>query len=385
MTGCERSWCLILAAAVVLSGCGFGGAEEEHGGAAHRRVDEQGRVVLTQEERAALGLETASAALGSLTPSTLRFGKVVARPDEDALVSTPITGRLEAPAVALGATVEVGEVLLVIEPLVDAASRASLEAQRRELLGQIEGARAQVQAKQADLSRIVTLVRSGLATEAERAQAEAALASERARVESLQRAAAELAGTTGGRLELPAPAAGVVAMLATEAGSTIAQGTVVARIVRAGPRWIDVAVPPGDPVGSAYQVQGVAGPVAARLLMRGAVVQADGTRRDRLEAASTAAPSLPPGATVPVEVLHEVRGLVVPVIALVRRGRETLVFVENEADHFAPSPVQVAARNGSRAVVASGLSPGDRVVTLGASSLLGELGAQGFAQRGAEE
>jgi len=309
----------------------------------------------------------------------------VARPDEDALVSTPITGRLEASAASLGDTVEVGEILLVIEPLVDAASRASLEAQRRELLGQIEGARAQVEAQQAELNRIAILVRSGLATEAERAQAKAALAAEHARVESLQRATTDLAGATGGRIELRAPAAGVVVMLATEAGSTIGQGTVVARIVRAGPRWIDIAVPPGDPIGSGYHVHGVDGPVAASLLMRGAVIQADGTRRDRLEAAPMAAPSLPPGATVAVEVLHEVQGLVVPVAALVRRGGETVVFVETEADRFAPSPVQIAARGGSRAVVSSGLSPGDRVVTLGASSLLGELGARGGAQQKARK
>jgi len=264
-----------------------------------------------------------------------------------------------------------------MEPLVDAASRGTLEAQRRELQGQVEAARAQVEAKKADLTRVTTLVSSGLATDADRAQAEAALTAERVRVESLQRAMGELARVTGGRMELRAPAPGVVAMLATEAGSVIQQGTVVARIVRAGPRWIDVAVPPGDPIGNSYRVQGVEAVVPAKLVVRGAVVQADGTRRDRLEAWPDAAPSLPPGAVVPVEVLHETQGVVVPVSALVRRGHETIVFIEIEQGRYLPRPVHVAARDDARAVISSGVAPGERIVTRGASSLLGELGAEG--------
>jgi len=64
MTKCGRSRHLLLAVAVVISGCRFGESEGERGRPAHRRVDEQGRVVLTQEERTALGLETAVAAHG---------------------------------------------------------------------------------------------------------------------------------------------------------------------------------------------------------------------------------------------------------------------------------------------------------------------------------
>jgi cobalt-zinc-cadmium efflux system membrane fusion protein len=368
-------WRLIVMVALLALSCRSGGEEEGDRGA-RRRVDGQGRVVLTQAERAALGLDTATAAQGSLTTSRLRFGRVVAGPQGDVLVTAPVTGRLTAPTVSLGATVRAGDALVTMEPLVDAASRGTLGAQRRELQGQVEAARAQVEAKRADLTRVTTLVSSGLATDADRAQAEAALTAEQVRVESLQRAMGELARITGGRMELRAPAAGVVAMIATEAGSVIQQGTVVARIVRAGPRWIDVAVPPGDPIGNSYRVHGVDAVVPANLVVRGAVVQADGTRRDRLEAAPDAAPSLPPGAVVPVEVLHETQGVVVPVSALVRRGHETIVFIEIEPGRFLPRPVHVAARDDARAVLSSGVAPGERIVTRGASSLLGELGAE---------
>jgi len=365
-----------LAGTVACSGRGEG----EEQAPSKRRVDEQGRVVLTAAEREAIDLSVAAVERGTLTTETLRFGTVVARPQEDALVVAPVTGRLRAPVAELGASVEEGAPLVIVEPLVDTASRASLEAERRQLRGQIESALAQVKAKEADLERITTLVTTGLATEAERAQAEATLRSDQARAESLRRASGELGQATGGTLMLRAPAGGTVATLVTNAGSMVQQGTTVARIVRAGPRWIDVAVPPGESVGDDYRVRGTSGELPAQLLTRGSVVQPDGTRRDRLQAAPEAAPNLPPGATVPVEVLRNRSGLLVPVQSIVRRGDEKLVFVEVEEGRFAPAVVTVGAREGDRAVVTSGLAQGARVVTRGSASLLGELGVGGEDQ-----
>lgn len=360
----------VLFAVATVQGCGG----EENQPPPRSRVDEQGRVVLTDAQRAALDLDTVTAEDGVLTESSLRIGTVVARPQEDALVVAPVTGRLADTMAELGSRVSEGDALAVLEPLVDTASRAGLEAQRRQLGGQVEGAEAQVEAKQADLSRITTLVATELATEAERAQAEAALRSERARAESLRLAGDELAQTMEGALTLRTPVSGSVALLATGTGSFVLQGAVIARIVQPGPRWIDVAVPPEDPVGDAYEVRGVP-EGSVRLLQRGVVVGSDGTRRDRLEADPVAASHLLPGAKVPIDVLREFHGVLVPVEAVVRRGRENLVFVEEEGGRFAPRVVEVSARDGERAAVTAGLPAGARVVTRGSASLLGELEA----------
>lgn len=364
---------LLLAALAATPACN-GRSESGEETPPKSRIDKQGRVVLTAAEQEALGLLTIAAAEGTLTTRTLRFGRVAARPQEDALVVAPVTGRLAAPVATLGASVEEGDVLVVVEPLVDTASRANIEAERRRLRGQIESAQAEVKAKQADLERVTTLAATGLATEAERAQAEAALRSERARAESLRRANAELGQVTEGTLTLRAPAAGTVAALATDAGSLVQQGTILARVVRSGPRWIDVAVPPGESVGDDYRVRGTSGELPAHLINRGSVVQPDGTRRDRLQANPEAAANLPPGAIVPVEVRYNERGVVVPEEAVVRRGEERLVFVEVQEGRFAARTVTVGARADNRAVVTSGLSKGDRIVARGSASLLGELG-----------
>ena len=373
----------LLLVSVSAAGCRGDRDDEEEQAPLRQRVDEQGRVELTSEERQALDLTTAAAEDGTLTTSALRFGRVIARPEEDVLVVAPVTGRLATPVQALGDAIAEQDALVVIEPLVDVASRASLESERQRLRGQLESARAEVVAKQAELDRVTTLVSSGLATEAERAQAEATLRSERSRARSLRRASAELGRVTGGQLTLRAPASGVIAALETDTGALVQQGAVLARIVRAGPRWIDVAVPPDDPVGSGYRARGVSGTSPAHLLSRGSVIQPDGTRRDRLTADPRAAANLPPGVTVPVEVLHETHGVLVPTQAVVRRAGQDLVFVEVEASHFAPRAVTVGAEEGGRAAVTSGLTAGARVVTRGAASLLGELQAAGAA--GAEE
>lgn len=380
----NRTWLRACICILLCVGCDDG-ATEDVDPAKRSRIDERGRIVLNAEERSALELDVAAAVHGTLTTSALRFGKVMARPQEDVLLVAPITGRLVAPRLALGAQVAAGDVLAALEPIVETASRATLEAQRRELHGQIEGARAQVESKKVDRARVQALMSSGLATAAERAGVEAALTSEQARVDSLKRASEELGRMTGGRLELRAPVSGVVATLSIETGSLVQQGAVLARIVRNGPRWVDVAVPPGDPIGDRYRAQAVPEAVELRLLTRGAIIQADGTRRDRLEVVSDATASLPVGATVAVDVLTDAQGILASQTALVRRGREVLAFVEVGTGTYEPRSVALGARDDARAIVTGGIANGERVVTRGAASLLGELGLAGQGSESARK
>jgi RND family efflux transporter MFP subunit len=367
-----RAVCLLLSAVLLTAGCRTSHEEDEHA-PPPSRLDGSGHIVLTRAERAAIGLQTAVARKGVLTRSSLRFGKVVGRPQENALVVAPVTGRLALPKVALGAHVSAADELVALEPLVSAASQASLQAQRRELQGQVEAAHAEVKARQSELDRASALIASGLGTQAAKAQAEAGLTAEQAREKSLRRAVSDLGRLTGGRIELRAPASGVVASLATDTGALVGQGTVIARIVQPGPRWIDLAVPPGDPVGAAYRVEGVTGSVSARLLSRGVVVQSDGTRRDRLEAPPEAAADLPPGAIVAVEVRYPTHGVVVPARAVVRRGSGSVVFVQLRDGRYRARSVKVGARDATRSAITSGLAAGDRVVSRGAWALLGVL------------
>lgn len=182
---------------------------------------------------------------------------------------------------------------------------------------------------------------------------------------------------THGSIELGAPMDGVVSELTTEVGSLLEQGQRVARVVQAGPRWIDVAVPPREAPGHGYRLREGEG-LDGELLARGSVVATDGMRRDRIRVSEEGASELLPGAVVAVDVLHVRSGLIVPVDALAARGRERIVFVQTGEDRYEPRSVVVLALAGGRALLADGgVRGGEPVVTQGAMALLAELQGAG--------
>jgi len=363
-----------LLAVLAATGCrGTEREDDEHIEVA-TRVDDRGRVVLTDVEVKTLDLHVVTVERETLPATSLRYGRVSARPEEQALVVAPFTGRLAAPpTVALGAEVTQGAPLLSVQVVVDTASRAGLAAQRRELQGQLEGSRARVRAFESERARVASLVDTHLATDADLARAQADLKAEQARLDGLKRAGGELAVVTGGAVVIRAPVAGVVVALESDVGELLQPGQTLVRIVQAGPRWIDVSVAPEEPVGTSYRVRAGSGWMDARLLARGAVVGADGTRHDRIELASPSATAVLPGSTVAVEVVRASEGVAVPETAVVMRGTEPAVFVEVEPNRFAVRAVELGAHADGRVVV-SGVEPGQRVVTRGAPALLGELG-----------
>jgi membrane fusion protein, heavy metal efflux system len=368
---------VVMVSALTAASCSRSNEEEgeQPVAEARSRVDPQGRVVLNEAERQALDLATIAVERKTLETIALRFGKVGARPQEEALVVAPVTARLAAPpAITLSSQVKAGVELLQLVPLVDSASRADLGAQRRELQGQAIGARARVQALESELERTTTLVASELATEADRMRAQAELSAERARLESLNRASGELARVTQGKLVLRAPVSGQLVQLQSDVGAPVEQGAVIARILQRGPRWVDVAVAPGDEIGTSYRVRVGSTQLDARLISRGAVVDPDGTRRDRVEIDAAQVERVLPGATVPVEVVRRTEGVVVPESAVTVWGEKLIVFVEVENGKFEARPIAVGARAKQRVAVSRGLSVGEKIVIRGAASLLGEVG-----------
>jgi len=368
-----RPWPFVLAIAVLATyGCrGFGSEEEQ--AVAFSRIDSNGSVVLAPNEVEGLGLRTVEVRSGKIGTAHLRFGVVRARPDDDVQIIAPVDGRLLRVATSLGQHVALGDIVATVEPIAATSSQASLTSHRAEIHARIVGGRARIVAAKVELTRVSQLVGSGLATPSQRAQAKATLASERSLVEGLVRAERTLRGFAGGHIALAATADGVIAQLETRVGSFVSQGEMLARIVRRGPRWIDLAVPPDARTGDAYRVHVGRQEILARFLARG-VVAHDAARIDRIEVHTEDPDALLPGTTVAVAVLHEVSGIVVPLQAVVRQGTERLCFVELHSGLYAPRRVDVAASNGTVVVASNGVSAGEHVVIQGAASLLGELG-----------
>lgn len=337
-----------------------------------KRLQEDGTLKLTPADVTALGLVVQPAGERDLGNVQIRFGVVRPRLGEDAIVVAPVAGRIvSAPSVALGAIVIAGQPIIEIEPVLATSERIAARVQVADLGGQVSAAQKELSAREAELARIRPLERDKIVSTAKLQDIEATVAATRARLEALKNARNVQGGAVGGRVQLKAPVAGSVVALDASMGAVVGPGDVLARVLKPGPVWIDLAVPPDDAAGQRYEIAMRERTVPARLVARGAVVGEDGTRSDRLEA--DAASGLLPGARVQVRIATgEMRGPTVPEAAIVPTAAGDAVFVEVAANTFAARPVVVAARFGGEVRLASGIKAGERVVTRGAMSLRGE-------------
>ena len=367
---------LAILIAVPLAACGESESAREARAmkeATPQRVRPDGSIQLSDRDRDALGLMVAQVAEGDLPGSTLRFGRVLSPPANEGQVASPVTGWIvRPPVVQLGAVVKSGATLLEVMPVLDTPDRISVGAQSAERQGQIEAAERELAKADADAARARALSPQ-VVSAATLQEAETAAATARARLEGLRNAQTAAAQAQTRAVPVTAPMAGTVSALDAEVGALVNKGDVLAEIVREGPIWIDVSVPPEDPIGAQYEVTTPSGPIAARLLMRGRVTDADGTRHDRLIVDAPQSVALRPGSSVSVQVARaSVRGVVLPESALVPGIESDTVFVETSPGVFAARPVRIAARYGGKVRLASGLNAGDRVVTRGAMALQGE-------------
>lgn len=342
-------------------------------GAIPQRLRPDGSIQLTPEDKTALGLVVAPAADADLPESVLRFGRVLSPPTSEGQVVSPVTGRVVgAPAVQLGSAVRSGATLIEIMPVLDTPERISVGTQSAEREAQIEATERELTKAEADAARALELAPQ-IVSAARLQEAETLVATLRARLEGLRNARTATAQAQTRVVPVTAPMSGAVSALNVTVGALVNRGDVLAQIVAGGPLWIDVSVPPDDPVSDRYEVTTPAGPVSARLLARGRVIDPDGTRHDRLVVDAPQASALSPGSTVSLQVARNVsRGIVLPESAVVPGVDGDSVFVETSPGVFSARPIQVAARFGGRVRLASGLKPGDSVVVQGAMGLQGE-------------
>jgi RND family efflux transporter MFP subunit len=338
------------------------------------RLQADGSIRLTDADRNALELTTQTAADADLPDATLRFGRIVSPPANDAQVVSPVTGRIVVPPrVQLGTTVMAGAALLDVQPTLDVADRISLGTQAAQRQGDIEAAQRELTKADSDVTRARALSPQVVSV-AQLQQAETAAATARAKLDALQAArTVEATGRTE-PVAVTSPIEGTVAELTATVGSIVNRGDVLARVVKSGSLWIDLSVPPDDQPGDGYEVVAPTGTLPARLLSRGRVTDSNGTRLDRLAMETASRPAFSPGATVSVRVRHgTTRGIVVPESAIVPGVEGDTVFVEASPGAFASRRVQVAARFNGQVRIALGLKVGDTVVVRGGMALQGEL------------
>lgn len=296
-------------------------------------------------------------------------GEVRARYEVD--LAFRVGGKILSREVKLGDAVRKGQVLARLDPadlaLVSQAAAAQLTAAEAELaLARAEYERAQKLVAQNFLSASVLDTR--------RSQFEAASA-------KLEQARASRATAQNqlGYATLMADRDGVVTALPVEAGQVVAAGQLVVRLADPAMRevlvWIPESRVQGLKLGRAAIVRTDVAPARTyHGKLRELAASADATTRTYAAriAVEDADATLGLGSSAGAGFIDEIdaRGIELPLAAVVRDGTDRArVWIVNNDKRVESRTVVVASWGDRTARIASGLVPGERVVTVGAHAL----------------
>ncbi|HLI95865.1 MAG TPA: efflux RND transporter periplasmic adaptor subunit [Candidatus Baltobacteraceae bacterium] len=236
-------------------------------------------------------------------------------------------------------------------------------------LKDVQAARAQLASDQADAATAQTQI-AGAQAQAQSAQDRAALA------------ARDLSNGT-----LRSPARGIVTAIYKRPGESVDPTTPVVAIGpgRTTEVTLDVTasdaaqIHAGDPV--AFSVPGT--DLRSSGYIDGVSSALDPATQTATVTASGFPSGAPSGSAVQADIdVARLRGIVIPQSAVVQdpQSGDTLVFVQtrdkNGAAKFEERTVSVAAQNGTNALIASGLHPGERIASQGGFALLAPAGGE---------
>ena len=361
--------CLALLLATVLSAPlpALAGPGHDHGDAPpaptgngpSRQPD--GSVFLPKPAQRQLGVRTLVTATGQHAKAFELAGTVVMDPNAGGKVQAVLAGRLEAGPKGLpgvGQAVRKGEVLAYVVPTAGAIERSNQLAQQAELRAARDLAARRVE-------RLTELADTVPRKDIEAAESE---------LQSLTQRLGAVGAGLATRDALVAPVSGVIASANAVAGQVVDARELVFEVV--DPSRLRIEALAYDPA----QAQSVAGATLAvggqRVPLR--FVGAARSLRDQAQPLQFAGDSSVLGTLAhlaigqPVRVFvqstDKVDGVQVPAAALLRNpANQTIVWVKEAPERFAPRVVTAVPLDGTSVAITSGLQPGDRVATQGAT------------------
>jgi RND family efflux transporter MFP subunit len=279
-----------------------------------------------------------------------------------------VGGKMVSRSVDLGQRVKAGDVLAQLDPadlrLGEAAAAAAVRA-----------AQVNVDLAEADYRRYKELRDQGFISGAELDRRDSTLKAARAQLAQAS-AQASVQGNQAGYSLLTAPAGGVITAVEAEPGTVLATGATVVRLAHDGPRDVVFSVPE-DAVAGMRPLQGKAGALRVRIwgsnetvpaTVREIAAAADPATRTFLVKADLGRADVQLGQTAAVLLELPRRDVVakLPLTALTQdRGRTSVWLVDPASMTVRLQAVAVAGAEGNTVLVASGLSPGQLVVTAG--------------------
>lgn len=304
--------------------------------------------------------------LEGLKGESVYAGEVRAR--VESRLGLRVGGKLMQRTVDAGQRVSAGQLLAALDPQDYQLSAQAAQAQ-------LVAAQTQRDVALADYRRFESLKAQGFISGAELERREANLkAAEAALVQA--RSQSQALANQVGYAQLRATASGVVTALEAEVGQVLAAGQPVVRLAHDGPRDAVFQVPeqavvlfkPGLPMQA--QLAGSSQMLQGRVREMGASADPV-TRTFTIKLALEASGHLPLGTTVnvfsPVQTgAASATAIHLPTTALRQEGEATAVWLLDEASMTVRSQqVTLGAVKAQQVVIASGLTPGQRVVVAG--------------------
>jgi RND family efflux transporter MFP subunit len=308
----------------------------------------------------------------SETMSREFVGVVRARYESD--LSFRVAGKMIARGVNVGDHVRVGDIIAELDP-----QDLQLEAQAAE--AEFTAATSNLAQAAADLTRYARLKERGFAANADYDRKKAANDEAEGRMERARRSL-DLARNQLAYAQLKADADGVITATLAEPGQVVAIGQGVVRLARDGAKEASVALP------ETWLSEARKSKATVRLWtdrdksfaahLRELSPQADAATRtyaarfDIEDADDTVAFGMT--TTVTLSQASDERAARLPLSAILNRGKGPSVYLVDASDKLVLRPVTVTSFTEDAAVVTSGISDGDKVVTLGVQKL--EAGAK---------
>ena len=395
-----KSLVLILFSLALLSGCGQKpDMDDVHEQAKQSRSVSQSNaeqsepgVTLKKEAQARAGLKVEPLVARSAEPQLTAFGRLEEDPSASFMVRAPVAGTLHAiPGrawPALGQNVLGSSVLGQLEPRLLPTDRLNFTTQLATARADLNSSLASVTAAQSAYDRAKALNADNKNVSDKAVQeAEARLATEqakeraaRANVNSLE-ASLQPGGTIGNR-PIVAERGGEIVDILAQPGEAVEQGASLVRVARLNHLLVRVDLPIGDHISPSNR---------SALIIAAGFEDQPPLPAERMAVAAATDPhtqgisllyrlkktlfGLRPGtaATALLPAPGSSRqGVLIPRSAIVEQGGKSWVYVETSDGRFARRavPIDLPLPKGFFAV--SGFSPGDRVVVVGAQSLLSE-------------
>ncbi len=283
-----------------------------------------------------------------------------------------VAGKMTSRPAEVGQRVRAGQVLAQLDP-------ADLKLSQEAALAGLRAAQSSHDLAVAELKRYRELRDQGFISSVELDRRETTVQAQKAQLDQA-RAQAGVQGNLAGYAALTATAAGVITAVEAEPGAVLSAGTSVVRLAHDGPRDAVFAVPE-DGAAAMRALQGKPGALRVRswgstallpATVREVAAAADPATRTFLVKADVGAAPVQLGQTVTAVIDWPRREGVtkLPLTAVMRQNGQTAVWLLDRSTMTVKvQPIVVGGAEGNAVVVASGLSPGQDVVTAGVHTL----------------